>query len=77
MPVTNMESVNKKKSKTSVSQHRHLLVSIWNVSIGNYKILVEISKNFKNCVVCLEFQCPKYSQIINLAALNVEFCKFG
>ena len=46
MPVTNMESVNKKKSKTSVSQHKHLLVSIWNVSIGNYKILVEISKKF-------------------------------
>ena len=36
-----------------------------------------MSKNFKNCVVCLEFQCPEYSQIINLAALNVEFGEFG
>ena len=47
---------------------------------GNFLKLVEISKNPKTCVVCLEFQCPKRSQIIpkliSLASLNVEFYKF-
>ena len=48
---------------------------------SNYPILVEISKNFKTCVLCLDFQCSKYSQIIpkliNLASLKAEFYKFG
>ena len=48
---------------------------------GNFSQMVEISKNVKNCVVCLELQSPKRSQIIpklsNLALLNVEFYTFG
>ena len=73
--ITNMESVSKKKIQDIICQS-------WEMSArGNYPILVEISKNLKNCVVCLKFQCPKYSQIIskliNLASLNVEFYKFG
>ena len=48
---------------------------------GNFTKMVEITKNLKNWVVCLEFQCPKRIQIIpkliSLALLNVEFYKFG
>ena len=48
---------------------------------GNFPKMVEITKNLKNCVVCVESQCPKCSQIvlklINLAILTVEFYKFG
>ena len=47
---------------------------------GNFAKMVEISINLKNCVVYLEFQCPKCSQIIlkfiNLALPIVEFFKF-
>ena len=47
----------------------------------NFPILVEIRKNLKHCLVRLEFQCPKHSQIIlrliNLASLNVKLFKFG
>ena len=48
---------------------------------GNFPKMVEISKNMKTCVVCLEFQSPKRSQVIPkltiLALLNVEFYIFG
>ena len=47
----------------------------------NFPILAEIRKNLKHCLVRLEFQCPKHSQIIlrliNLASLNVKLFKFG
>ena len=46
---------------------------------GNFSKLFEISKNLKNCVICLKFQCPRCGQmilkLINLASLNVEFHK--
>ena len=73
--IINMESVIEKKIQDIICQSSEMSAR------GNYPILVEIRKNFKNCVVCLEFQCPKYSQIIlkliNLASLNLEFYKFG
>ena len=46
---------------------------------GTFSKLFEISKNLKNCVMCLKFQCPRCGQmilkLINLASLNVEFHK--
>ena len=57
---------------------------LWSLEMsarGNFPKMVEITKNLKNCVVCVESQCPKCSQIvlklINLAILTVEFYKFG
>ena len=48
---------------------------------GNFLKLIEISKNFKNCVASLEVQYSKRGQIIpkliNLASLKVDFYKFG
>ena len=50
-------------------------------NVSNFPKLVEISKSFKNCVVFLEFHCPKCCQIIlkltSIASLNLEFYKFG
>ena len=47
----------------------------------NFPKMIETSKNLKNCIVCLEFQCPKRRQtipkLISLALLNVEFYNFG
>ena len=69
-----MESEGEKKSKTTpvgLQKCQQKLIS---------KNMVEISKNLKNCIVSLEFQCPKLSQIIlkfiNLGLLNEEFHKF-
>ena len=69
-----MDSEGEKKSKTTpvgLQKCQQKLIS---------KKMVEISKNLKNCIVSLEFQCPKLSQIIlkfiNLGLLNEEFHKF-
>ena len=47
----------------------------------NFPIFVKINKNLRHCLVRLEFQCPKHSQIIlkliNLASMNVKLFKFG
>ena len=72
----NMESENEKKIQNNICWSSEMSVR------DNFqKLVVEISKNLKNCIICLKFQCPKRGQIIlkliNLALLNVEFYKFG